>query len=222
VRCSRRMRRLAPLVVVWLVPALAVAETDMRFAYYRDPSIPIEAGGLGDFLNDFIGACRGFFDGQRCKDKAGSFRAERAGKSHWATIPEGEAAMLEMVGYNPKTNGYTLRITPVFAEGGYILSQGKPERFDDQGNPLFRVIDLPLTVKKGKRPMDVARLLSEKVMRVQVIFTPREHYQYGSEASPRFGVAADLHAILVTIAANGEKFAAWYEEKPAAPKQQKR
>lgn len=207
-------RRLAPLALL-LIPLVAVAETEMRFAYYRDPAIAIEPGGLGDFLNSYIGACRGFFDGQRCKDAAASFRAEHEGKPHWATIREGEADMLQMLAFDPKTGNYTLRITPAFFGGGYLLTQGKPERTDDEGNPLFRVIDLPMTLRRGQTPMQVSKALSDKIMRVQVIFTPRESWQLGTEVVPKFGVAADLHAILITVGASGDKYASWYEEKAA-------
>jgi hypothetical protein len=213
------MRRLCALLV--LLPFVAFGETDMKFAHYRDAAQPLEDGGLGDFLDKYIGACTGFFDGQRCKDKAAAFRAEHADKPHWTTIREGDADMVQMTAFNPMTNEYTLRITPVFAAGGYFLSNGRPDRLDDDGTPLFRVLDVQVKAKPGKTAMDVSRLYSEKVLRVQVVFTPRDTWIAGTQRQPRYGVAADVHAILVTIGATGEKIGAWFETKPVTPPAEK-
>lgn len=206
------------LLSALLLSAPALAETDMRFAYFRDQAQALEDGGLGAFLDGYIGACRGFFDGQRCLDKAAKFRGEHQGKKHWSVILEGDADMLRMTEFNPQTNEYTLLITPVFADGGYFLSHGSPERVDERGNPLFRVVAVRVKAKRGATPMQVAKLFEEKLLRVQFVFTPKEVWSLENERKRLYGVNADVHAILVTVGASGEKIAGWYEDEKAPKK----
>lgn len=202
----------AALLLFVLLPSLSVAETDMRFAYFRDQAQPLSDGGLGAFLDAYIGACTGFFDGQRCLDRAAAFRQEHEGKKHWSVIREGEADMLRMTEFDPRTNQYTLLITPVFADGGYYLSHGTPERTDERGNPLFRVFALRISGKPGETPMQLARMYEQKRLRVQFVFTPRQVWSLDVDGKRKQGVNAELHAILVTIGATGEKIAGWYED----------
>lgn len=209
------MRWAIPLLLL-VIPLSTAAETDMRFAYWRDQAQPLDDGGLAAFLDDYIGACRGFFDGDRCKDAAAKFRAETTGKKFWSVVREGETDNLRMTEFNPNTNEYTLLITPAFADGGYFLTQGVPDRFDEKGNPLFRVLAVPAKAKPGKTPMQVSKMYEDKIMRVQFVFTPREAWSVDRQGKPVFGVAADVHAILVTVGATGERIGAWYE--PAKPK----
>lgn len=204
------------LLLALLLSTPAWAETDMRFAYFRDQAQPLEDGGLGAFLDSYIGACTGFFDGQRCLDRAAKFREEHGGKKHWSVIREGDADNLRMTEFNPQTNEYTLLITPVFADGGYYLSNGTPERTDERGNPLFRVFAVRVKAKATATPMQVAKLFEDKLLRVQFVFTPNEVWSLEKGRKRLFGVNADVHAILVTVGATGEKIAAWYEE--ARPK----
>lgn len=203
------------VILLALLPLIALGETDMRFAYYRDQAQPLADGGLGGFLDAYIGACRGFFDGQRCLDRAAAFRQEHTGKKHWGVIPEGEADMLRMSEFDPRTNEFTLLITPVFAEGGYYLSHGAPQRTDESGRPLFRVFPVRVKAKDGVTPMQLAALFEDKRLRVQFVFTPQEVWTLEKARRPQFGVSAQVHAILVTVGSSGEKIAAWYEdEKP--------
>lgn len=205
------------MLLVALLPLAAVAETDMKFAYYRDQAQALDDGGLAAFLDAYIGACRGFFDGQRCVDKAQRFRDQHTGKKLWSVIREGDADNLRMAEFNPQTNEYTLLITPVFADGGHYLTDGKPERVDERGAPLFRVLAVPVKAPGGLTPMQVSRMYSDKLLRVQFVFSPLEVWSLERGGKPIFGVASRLHAVLVTVGATGERIGAWYEPAPPKP-----
>ena len=55
-----------------LLPALALADVDQRFARLRDSAEPL--GGLSAFLNRYIGECGDMFASKDCRTKADAFR----------------------------------------------------------------------------------------------------------------------------------------------------
>lgn len=188
----------------------------MNFAHYRNRAVPLD-GSLSEFLARYVGACTGFFEGQQCRDEAARFREEKTGKMLWTVVREPEVDMLQMAAYNPATGEFIVRVTPVFPGGRYILSAGPPKRLDEDGTPLFRVLEIPAR-RTGANPALLRRLFDDKALRVMFVFTPREVWTVESGDQKRQGVTVDLHAMLITIGKTGEKLAAWYEKPPPGAK----
>lgn len=188
----------------------------MNFAHYRDKATPLD-GSISEFLERYVGACTGLFEGQGCRDKAAKFRAEMTGKMLWTVLREGETGMVQMGGYNPGTGEFAVRVTPAFPGGRFVLSASPPKRLDENGTPLFRVIEIPVR-RTGANPAALRNLFDDKGLRVMFVFTPREVWTVESGDQRRQGVTVDLHAMLITIGKTGEKFAAWYQEPPPAAK----
>ncbi len=197
----------------------------MSFAHYRDKAMALE-GSVSEFLESYVGACTGLFEGQECRDKAARFREQMTGKMLWTVVREGDTDMLQMGGYNPATGEFTVLVTPAFPGGRYLLSAGPPRRLDLDGTPLFRILEIPARLP-GASPAALRNMFEAKVFRVMFVFTPREVWTVEDGDRKRQGVTVDLHAILITIGKTGDKLAAWYQAPPQgakapAPKKSKR
>ena len=199
-----------------MLPLGGRAETDMHFARYRDKAVPLD-GSISEFLDSYVGACTGFFEGQDCRDKAAKFRDEMTGKMLWTVVREAEADMVQMAAFNPATGEFLVRVTPAFPAGRFVLSAGPPKRLDEDGTPLFRVLEIPVR-RAGADPAALRHLFDDKLLRVIFVFTPREVWTVESGDQKRQGVTMDLHAMLITINRTGEKVAAWYEAPPPGAK----
>src|SRR5688572_30326895 len=79
-----------------LVPSMALADVDARFAKLRDSAEPI--GGLATFISKYV-------------------RQPTQGKSYYMIITEESADMLQFGAYDPRGE-FTLNVTPFFAAGG--------------------------------------------------------------------------------------------------------
>jgi len=186
----------------------------MRFAQQRDAAKPLE-GGLPGFLEKYVGACDGFFDGGKCRAEAEKFRAEAAGQEFWAVVREGETDMVEMGAYDPRTGGWILRITPAFPGGRHLLSLGAPLRYEEDGSPVFRALEIPVPPDLKMTPMDVRRMLEAKAVRLQLVFSPGEVWVAEQGGKKRYGVQATLRALLVTLGTSGRKLTTWFAEPEA-------
>jgi len=125
---SVRVNRLL-LAVTFLLPALAVADVDPRFARLRDNAEPL--GSLGTFLDSFIGECSGFFTRSTCSSDAEAFRKRAGGKPHYLILDEKQVAALLSAGpYQPGSGQYSIQVRPAFPGGGYTLTHGLPPQTD--------------------------------------------------------------------------------------------
>lgn len=214
------MRRLF-LVAVLLLPALALADVNPRFARLRDQAEPL--GGLGAFLDSYIGECSGFFVSPSCRTEAEAFRKRYEGKKLYMIIREEAAAMLAPGPYQPGAGNYTIHVTPAFPGGAYSLTGGIPTQADAQGQPVLPLIRIEGTTPPGWNAQEFLRLFSERHLRAQVVFTPRGVWSLeGPDGRKRYGVDARLDAILLTDGRTGKVFGLWFAEGAGGKKGRKR
>ncbi|MDX2009522.1 MAG: DUF6066 family protein [Myxococcaceae bacterium] len=101
------MRWLMALVV--MMPALALADVDARFAKMRDVAEKI--GGLSEFIDNYAGVCGPLMTAQ-CEEKRKEFRRGADGKKHYMIVTEDSTNVLSMGDANPITGEFILNMTP--------------------------------------------------------------------------------------------------------------
>lgn len=210
------MRRLF-LAALLLLPALALADVDPRFARLRDQAEPL--GSLTTFLDKYIGECSGMFISPGCKGSAEEFRKKYEGKKLYMIVGEEAATMLSPGPYQPGSGNYTIQVTPYFPGGPYALTQGVPTQTDVSGNPLLPLLHIRGTTPEGWTAPDFMRLFSSRQIRAQIVFTPQEVWSIPRKQGigKIYGVAARMDAILLTHARTGEVLGLWFAETPPTP-----
>ena len=207
------MRLRGLLVLTFLVlPALAFADVDPRFAKLRDSATPLS--GLGTFLEKYIGECSDPFAGAECKANAAAFRKEANKNRYYLIITEDQANMLSMGPYDPGRGEYTVNIAPLFAAGGYAVTHGAPRKTDANGNPVMMYVQAKGKVPPGWNAPSIQRLFTTRQLRVQVVFKPEGTWSLSKKGGGKHhGVKARVEAILVTIGRTGEPVALWMPNK---------
>ncbi|XXF75230.1 DUF6066 family protein [Myxococcaceae bacterium GXIMD 01537] len=203
-------RLLAALTL--LLPALALADVDARFARLRDAAEPL--GGLSSFLDKYIGECEDVFAGATCKANSESFRKAFQGKKMYMIVTEDVATMLSPGPYQPGSGDYVIHVTPFFPGGKYALTHGAPKKTDAAGNPVLPLISLTGTIPQGWNGMMFARLFGNKGARAQVIFTPKGIWTLPKKGGGKiYGINAQVEAILVTEGRTGMTLGLWIDGK---------
>ena len=187
-----------------LMPVVAFADADPRFTRLRDGAEPV--GGLGSFLDNYVGDCAVQAAGVNgeCLQKAAAFRQKANGKKFYMIVSEESAGMISMGSYNPRGD-FTLNLTPFFAASGSALTQGAPSRTDANGNPVLPFITVKGETPTGGNAQSIERLVSMRALRLQVVFTPQGLWQLPKRGGGKTtGVKARIDAILVTVGRTGE------------------
>jgi len=200
-----------------LLPALALADVDPRFARLRDAAEPL--GGLSAFLNRYIGECGDMFASPDCRTKADEFRKTYRGKKLYMIVTEDVATMVSPGPYQPTTGTFIINILPFFAGGKYAMTHGTPKKTDAAGNPILPLLSVSGTTPEGWNGGMFARLFSSRGIRVQVVFTPLDIWSLAKPSGGKiFGVAARVEAILLTEGRTGEHLGLWLDGKDANKK----
>ena len=208
------MSRFLAAAVALLLPALALADVDPRFAKLRDESEPL--GGLGAFLEKYIGACEGALVDPQCKSQAEAFRKKYQGKRLYMIVTEDDATMLAPGPYSPGTGEYTINITPFFPGGRYALTHGAPKKTDASGNPLLPYLTVTGTLPEGWNGQMFSRMFSMRGMRVQVVFTPQGVWSLPKKGGGKnHGVTARIEGLLVSEGRTGGQMGLWLNGKDA-------
>lgn len=208
------MRR-SILAALLLLPTLALADVDTRFAQLRDQAEAL--GSLSTFLDKYIGECAGLFVSPSCRGDAEAFRGKYGGRKLYMIVGEDAASMLSPGPYQPGSGNYTIQVIPYFPGGAHGLTQGTPTQTDAAGNPLLPLIRITGTTPEGWAATDFLRLFSTRQIRAQVVFTPQGVWTLpGKRGGKTQGVAARVEAILLTHARTGEPLGLWFAEEPAA------
>jgi Family of unknown function (DUF6066) len=208
------------MIVALLLPALAMADVDPRFARLRDASEPL--GGLSGFLNRYIGECGDMFASPDCRTKADEFRKNYKGKKMYMIITEDVATMVSPGSYEPNTGNFTINIVPFFAGGKYALTHGTPKKTDAQGNPIMPLLTVSGTTPEGWNGGMFSRMFSAKGVRVQVVFTPLDIWSLNKPGGGKiFGVSSRVEAILLTDGRTGYELGLWVDGKDANAKKKK-
>jgi hypothetical protein len=198
--------------VTLLLPALALADVDPRFAKLRDASEAL--GGLGAFLEKYIGACEGAFVDPQCKAQAEAFRKKYQGKQLYMIVTEDDATMLAPGPYSPGTGEYTIHITPFFPAGRYALTHGAPKKADANGNPILPLLSVTGTLPEGWNGQIFSRLFAMRGVRAQVVFTPQGVWSLPKKGGGKnHGVTARVEGLLVTEGRTGQQLGLWINGK---------
>jgi hypothetical protein len=200
------------LAVSLLLPALAAADVDPRFARLRDAAEPI--GSLGTFLDSFIGECSGFFTRSSCQRDAEAFRKRYTDKPLYLILDEAKAAELLSAGqYQPGSGQYSIQVRPAFPGGSYTLTHGLPPQTDVQGQPVLPLIHVPGTTSEGGNAQSFLRLFSERKIRLQVVFTPLAPWSIPQRDGGKVhGVHGRVEALLLTHGRTGDTLGLWFRE----------
>ncbi|MFP2958940.1 DUF6066 family protein [Myxococcus sp. 1LA] len=202
------------LAAALLLPALALADADPRFAKLRDEAEPL--GGLGTFLEKYIGACDGAFVDAQCKSNAEAFRKKYQGKRLYMIVTEDDASMLSAGPYSPGTGEYTINITPFFPGGSSALTHGAPKKTDASGNPILPYLTVTGDMPEGWNLQMFTRLFSMRAVRAQVVFTPQSVWSLPKKGGGKnHGVTARIEAILITEGRSGQPMGLWLNGKDA-------
>ncbi len=207
-------------IVALLLPALALADVDPRFARLRDAAEPL--GGLSAFLNRFIGECGDMFASPDCRTKADEFRKAYKGKKMYMIVTEDVATMVSPGSYEPNTGDFQIHILPFFAGGKYALTHGTPKKTDAQGNPIMPLLTVSGTTPQGYNGGMFSRLFSGRGVRVAVVFTPLDIWSLPKPGGGKiFGVSSRMEGILLTEGRTGYELGLWLDGKDANPRKKK-
>jgi hypothetical protein len=209
------------MIAALLLPTLALADVDQRFARLRDAAEPL--GGLSAFLNRFIGECGDMFASPDCRTKADEFRKNYKGKKMYMIVTEDVATMVSPGWYEPNTGDFVINIVPFFAGGKYALTHGTPKKTDANGNPIMPMLTVSGTTPEGYNGGMFSRLFSARGVRVQVVFTPLDIWSLNNPKGGKiFGVSSRIEAILLTEGRTGYELGLWLDGKDANPKKKKK
>ncbi|AGC46129.1 hypothetical protein MYSTI_04840 [Myxococcus stipitatus DSM 14675] len=197
-----------------LLPTLALADVDPRFAKLRDESEPL--GGLGAFLEKYVGACEGALVDPQCKAQAEAFRKKYQGKQLYMIVTEDDANMLAPGPYSPATGEYTINITPFFPGGRYAMTHGTPKKTDANGNPVMPLLTVTGTLPEGWNIQMFSRMFSMRGVRAQVVFTPQSVWSLPKKGGGKnYGVTARIDGLLVSEGRTGGQLGLWLNGKDA-------
>jgi len=201
------MRSMVVLVAV-LGAGAAHADASPAFAKVRDAAEAL--GGLGPFLDKYMGRCGSVLEGGGdCQRNAETFRRAANGKKYYMIITEDSAANLSLGGNDGKSD-FTLNLTPFFPGSDSAVTHGAPSKTDANGNPVLPFIAMKGTLPDGWNMAMLARQLQARAMRIQVVFTPLGSWTLPKKGGGTIkGVKARLDAVLVSVGRTGEEIAIW-------------
>ena len=194
------MFRALAFTTVLLASGLGWADVDPKFAKLRDSAEALE--GLGNFLDKYVGDCGTDVD---CKKNTETFRSAANGKKFYMIIGEESVNNLQMGSYDPGAQEFTLNLTPFFPASSSALTGGAPSRTDANGNPVMPFMAIKGAVSEGGNAQSVARMVSMKTLRLQVVFTPQGLWTLPKKGGGKLvGVKTRIDGILVTVGRTGE------------------
>jgi hypothetical protein len=202
------------VTVALLLPALALADVDPRFARLRDAAEPL--GGLSAFLSRYIGQCADVFASSDCRTKADAVRKNYKGKKLYMIVDEDVATMVSPGPYDPVTGDFVVNILPFFPANNYALSHGTPKKTNSMGNPVLPLLTVTAQAPKEWNGQYFSRLFTSQGVRVQVVFTPLDIWSLDRPKGGKiYGVSARMEAILLTEGRTGVEMGLWLDGKDA-------
>ncbi len=192
-----------------LLPLVASADVDARFAKMRDMAEPVQS--LGGFLDKYVGDCGSVLEGGAdCKKNSEAFRRAANGKKFYMMITEDSSSMLSLGNYSPGSGDVTINLTPFFPASNSAVTHGAPSRTDENGNPVMPFIALKGTLPEGWNPQMMGRQLQAGAMRLQIVFTPQGLWTMSKKGGGQMhGVKAHIDAVIVTVGRTGDQIAVW-------------
>jgi hypothetical protein len=191
-----------------LLPCLALADADPRFEKLRAGSEPL--GGLGPFLERYVGKCEDLESRAECQTAAKAFRQKAAGKRLYMMVVEDAAIMMDPGAYKPGTGEFTILVTPIFGANNYALTLGGNPKADAAGNPVMPRLVVNGTTTEGWNGSRFQRLFSQRELRLQLVFTPEDTWTLNTRGGKVQGVRGKLLGLLVTHGRTGETLATYF------------
>jgi len=196
----------SPVMLLALVPALALAEG--RFDELRKDAQPFD-GGLGDFLELYLGDCGSASNTANCRNRSREFQTQAKGKRFYALIREDEAGMVGMSESTRSGGDFTIEVTPFFPGAEHALTNAVPKKTDAKGNPVLPVLMIPGTLPGVETVDDMVRLFKNRGVRLELLFRPEQPWALNKKGGGQLtGVKAKLDAIQVT-SRTGAVLATW-------------
>ena len=184
-----------------LLAGVAWADVDPKFVKLRDSAEAIE--GLGNFLDKYVGDCG---TDAECKRNTETFRSAANGKKFYMIITEESVTNLQMGTYDPGEQSFTMNLTPFFPASNSAITGGAPTRTDANGNPVMSYLTIKGMVSEGGNAQSVARMVSMKTLRLQIVFSPQGLWTLPKKGGGKItGVKARIDAVLVTVGRTGEQ-----------------
>lgn len=194
--------------VVVLIPALALADADQRFAKLRDQAEAM--GSVSAFVDKYVGDCASkMMGGGECEKNAEIFRQGATGKKFYMIINEETATVLSMG--EVKSNGqFVLNLTPFFAAAGMAITHGAPAKTDADGNPVMPFIRVDAVLPDNWNPAMMQRQVQGQALRLQIVFTPQGVWTLPKKGGGQLkGVKAKFEAVLVSVGRTGDQVGLW-------------
>jgi len=196
----------SPVMLLALVPALALAEG--RFDELRKDAQPFD-GGLGDFLELYLGDCGSASNTANCRNRSREFQTQAKGKRFYALIREDEAGMVGMSESTRSGGDFTIEVTPFFPGAEHALTNAVPKKTDAKGNPVLPVLMIPGALPGVETVDDMVRLFKNRGVRLELLFRPEQPWALNKKGGGQLtGVKAKLDAIQVT-SRTGAVLATW-------------
>ena len=193
-------------VLLVLAPALVLA--DGRFEELRKDAQPFD-GGLGDFLELYLGDCGTASNTANCRNRSREFQTQAKGKRFYALVREDEAGMLGMNTGTRAGGDFTIEVTPFFPGSEHALTNAVPKKTDAKGNPILPVMMIPAKLPGVETVEDMERLFKNRGVRVELLFEPEQAWALPRKGSTTLtGVKAKLEAIQAT-SRTGAVLATW-------------
>ncbi len=192
-----------------LVPLVAAADVDARFAKLRDSADSLAS--LGAFLDKYVGDCGPISEGGgECAKNAENFRKAANGHKFYMILTEDSTSVLSMGGFNPQGGEVTFNLTPFFPGSNSAITHGVPAKTDANGNPVLPFITFKGTLPDTWNVQMMARQVQARQMRLQVVFTPSGLWELPKKGGGKIrGVKVKLEAVLVTVGRTGDHVALW-------------
>lgn len=195
-----------PVMFLALVPALALAEG--RFDELRKGAQPFD-GGLGEFLEVFLGDCGQASNTANCRNRSREFQAQAKGKRFYFLVREDEAGMVGMSESTRSGGDFTIEVTPFFPGAEHALTNAVPKKTDARGNPILPVLMFAGTLPDGETVDGMERLFRNRGVRVELLVRPEQPWALAKKGGGTLtGVKAKLEAIQVT-SRTGAVLATW-------------
>ncbi len=196
------------IIPLALVPALAAADVDQKFAKLRDSAEKL--GSLSEFVENYVGACGPLMTAQ-CEEKRREFRRAADGKRHYMIVTEDAANMLSMGDANPISGEFVLNMTPFFAAGDSAITHGAPGKTDPNGNPILPFLRVPSKLPDGWSMQLMNRQVQARALRLQVVFTPETVWTLPKKGGGQLrGVKTKFDGVIVQIGRTGEVIGTWF------------
>ncbi len=191
-----------------LLSTFAWADVDSRFVKLRDDATAI--GSLGnEFLDKYIGRCGSVLEGGAdCARNAEIFRKSSNGKKFYFILTEDSVSQLSLAGMQPGSDEVSINLVPFFPGSDSAVTAGAPTKTDANGNPVMSFLTMNGKLLDGWSASMVARQISSRTLRLQVIFTPQGTWTLPKKGGGKIsGVKARIDAVVVTVGRTGEQVA---------------